>query len=255
MIDLQVPWRTCRFASLDLETTGTDVENDRIIEVGIVIFENGEVVDRFQRLVNPGVPIPKVVVEVTGIKDEDVAGAPTLDVIIDEIRSSIQGLPLLAYNHEFDLSILTSEFRRLGEVFEVPPCMDPLPFVWEYLRQPKITSDAKLVTAAAHFQVPLDAAHRADHDAEAAARVMFELPTVATLPDRLGDLLSVQRVLMQKVTDHFNRFRRNPNAASRANVLGQSEVVIELGAAYIYGEETDPIRALFQRIPDVRDRR
>jgi hypothetical protein len=60
---------------------------------------------------------------------------------------------------------------------------------------------------------------------------------------------------MQKVTDHFNRFRRNPNATPRANVLGQSEVVIELGAAYIYGDETDPIRALFQRIPDVRDRR
>jgi DNA polymerase III epsilon subunit family exonuclease len=255
MIDVQVPWRTCRFASLDLETTGTDVENDRIIEVGIVIFENGEVVDRFQKLVYPGIPIPKVVVEVTGITDEDVAGAPPLEAVIDDIRKYIRGLPLLAYNHEFDLSVLTSEFRRLGETFEVPPCMDPFPFVWEYLRNTKLTPNAQLGTAAAYFQIPLDAAHRADHDAEAAAKVMFELPTLATLPDKLGDLLSVQRVLMQKVTDHFNRFRRNQNAAPRPNVLGQSEVVIELGAAYIYGEETDPIRALFQRIPDVRDRR
>lgn len=255
MIDLQVPWRTCRFASLDLETTGRDVENDRIIEVGIVIFENGEVVERFQRLVHPGVEIPQVIVDLTGITNDDVAGAPPLEVVVDDIRKAIQGIPLLAYNHEFDLSVLTSEFRRLGKTFEVQPCMDPFPFVWEYLRTTKLTSDAKLGTAAAYFQIPLDAAHRADHDAEAAARVMFELPTLTTLPDRLGDLLSMQRALTQKVSDHFNRFRRNQNAAPRPNVLGQSEVVIELGAAYIYGEETDPIRALFQRIPDVRDRR
>ena len=254
MIDLQAPWRTCRFASIDLETTGTDVEKDRIIEIGIVVFEGGEIVDRWQQLVQPGISLPRVVVDVTGITDDELVGKPMLPEVVDEMLRRMEGMALLAYNHEFDLSIITSELRRLGRTFEVPPCMDPFPFVWEHLRRPGLTPNAQLGTAAAYLQVALDSAHRADHDAEAAARVMMELPTLTTLPERLGELLSVQRVLMQKLNEHFSRFRRNQTTA-RPNVLGNTEVIIELGAGYIYGDETDPIRALYQRVPDTRDRR
>ena len=255
-MNLQQPWREARFVAVDLETTGTDTQNDRIIELGLVTFDNGEVVDRWQQLINPTIPLPEASSQVTGIKQEDLDGQPVLAAVLDELQRRLSGHVLLAYNCEFDLGVLKSEFERHGREFPIPPCLDPLPFVFEHLRIAGLTRDAKLGTAAEYLKIPLDNAHRADHDAEAAGRVLFELPSVTTLPDSLADLLQVQAVLLKKMNDVFAQFRRrrDPGASARTSELGSTEVVIELGAAYIYGDETDPIRALYQRVPDARDR-
>lgn len=250
-VELDVPWATTRFASFDLETTGTDTANDRIIEIGVVVFENGEVVDRYQQLVDPERPLPDEVVAVTGIRPEDLVGKPKLAEVIDAFLARLDGTVMLAYNHDFDTGILRSELARLGRDTELPPCLDPFPFCWEYLRAAKLTKNAKLTTVCEYLSIPLDEAHRADHDAEAAGRVLLELPQVATLPPQLSDLLQLQAALAQKLQEHFNRFRRNKGAAR--SVLSGGEMAIELGAAYLYGDEADPIRALFLRVPDVRD--
>ncbi|MCB9519666.1 MAG: 3'-5' exonuclease [Myxococcales bacterium] len=252
MIDLARPWRECRVVSFDLETTGTDVENDRIIEVGVAIFEGGEVVERWQQLVDPEIEVPEIVTQVTGIKTSDVAGQPVLASVVETMLGYLGQGVLLAYNHEFDTRLLASELRRIGREFELPPCLDPFPFVYEHFREKQVTRNAQLGTICEHLEIPLDAAHRADHDAEAAGRVMFELPNHIVLPDGLGDLLQIQRVLLRQVTEKFNRFRRGREGAR--NTLGAvDEIIIELGAAYIYGDEADPVRALFSRVPDVRD--
>ena len=84
----------------------------------------------------------------------------------------------------------------------------PFPFCWEHIREQKLTRNAKLTTIASYMGIPLDEAHRADHDAEAAARVMLELPNHAVLPNSLQDVLAVQGALMQKLQERFNRQRR-----------------------------------------------
>lgn len=251
-MDLSADWQRSRIVSFDLETTGTDTANDRIIEVGIVTFEGGELVDRYQQLVDPQRELPAEVVEVTGIQPEELVGQPTLDQVIDEVLARFEGGVLLAYNHEFDIGVLTSELGRLGREVELPPCLDPFPFCWEHIREEKLTRNAKLTTISEYMGIPLDEAHRADHDAEAAARVMLELPNHAVLPTSLRDVLAVQAALMQKLQERFNRQRRMRGGEGRS-VLSGGEVRIELGPAYLYGEETDPLRALFQRVPDVRD--
>jgi DNA polymerase III alpha subunit (gram-positive type) len=253
VFDLSQPWQSSRFASFDLETTGTEAGVDRIIEIGIVVFDGGEVVDRYQQLVDPEMELPPVITEVTGIKADDLVGQPKLAEVIDEAMARLTAQPILAYNHEFDTRMLRGELQRLGRGDELPPCLDPFPFCWEHLREKGLTKNAQLGTISEFMAIPLDAAHRADHDAEAAGRVMLKLPEYVLLPDSLEQLLSLQAALMQKVNERFARFRRNkPNAGG---VLSGDDVRIELGAAYIYGDETDPIRALFSRIPDVRDLR
>lgn len=245
------PWAGARFASFDLETTGVDTENDRIIEIGVVVFEGGEIVDRWQQLVDPEVPLPDIITEVTGIKPEDLVGQPKLEEVADKLIEYVESDLLLAYNHEFDTSMLRSNLKRIGRPVELPPCLDPFPFCWEHLREKQLTRNAQLSTVCEYLQIPLDAAHRADHDAEAAGRVLLELPNHVVLPDSLGDLLQVQAVLLRQALEKINRFRRNRSGGR--SMLNAGEVVIELGAAYIYGDETDPIRALFSRVPDLRD--
>lgn len=252
-IDLSVPWQTARFAAFDLETTGRDPAQDRIIEIGLVVFEGGEVVDRWQQLVDPGVKLPDVIVELTGITDDDLKGQPVFADVVDELMSRIEGQPLLAYNHEFDTGMLAGELQRLGRPVELPPCLDPFPLCWEFLREPGLTSNAKLGTISEFLNIPLDAAHRADHDAEAAGRVLLALPDHAALPESLDGLLQLQRALMQKVNERFARFRRGRDGENKRSVLGNGELVIDLDAAYVYGSEPDPVRALFKMIPDVRD--
>ncbi len=248
--DLSQHWQTSRFASFDLETTGTNPQEDRIIEVGIAVFENGEVVDRYQQLVNPGIPIPEESVSVTGITDDDVRDAPTFEELADELAGRLGRDILLAYNHRFDTSFLAEEMRRANTPYVPPPCLDPMPFCWVHLREKKITKNAQLGTVCEFFEIPLEAAHRADHDAEAAGRVMLRLPDVAVLPPTLNELLQLQRGLSQQTEQAFARFRRGK---SDGPVLSSGEITIELGAAYLYGEETDPIRFLYKRLPDVRD--
>ena len=248
--DLSQPWQSARFAAFDLETTGTNPETDRIIEVGIAVFEQGEVVDRYQQLVNPGIPIPQESVSVTGITDADVADSPAFATIADELAQRLGDDILLAYNHRFDTAFLAEEMKRAGTDYTAPPCLDPMPFCWVHLREKKITRNAQLGTICKYFDIPLEAAHRADHDAEAAGRVMLRLPDVAVLPPTLNELLQLQRGLAQQTEQAFARFRRGK---SDRPVLSSGEVTIELGAAYLYGEETDPIRFLYKRLPDVRD--
>lgn len=251
MIDMQQPWAKARFVSFDLETTGTDRDNDRIIEIGVVVFEDGEVVDRWQQLVDPEVPLPDIITDVTGIKAEELVGQPKLEDVADKLIEYLGSGLLLAYNHDFDTSIVRAQLERIGRSTELPPCLDPFPFCYEHLREQKLTRNAKLTTVCEYLDIPLDSAHRADYDAEAAGRVMLELPNHVVLPESLGDVLNVQRALLQQVEEKFARFRRG-REGGRA-MLASGEVVIELGAAYFYGDEADPIRALFGRVPDVRD--
>jgi DNA polymerase III epsilon subunit family exonuclease len=249
-VDLTQSWTTARFAAFDFETTGTDTENDRIIEVGIVVFDNGQIVDRYQQLVDPQRDLPDIIVDVTGIKPEDLEGQPVFADVADRVMELLRDTLLLAYNHEFDTSVLSAELARIGKAEALSPCLDPFPFVYEHFREAGLTRNAKLTTISEHLGVTLDSAHRADHDAEAAGRVLLELPNHVVLPERTDEFLQVQRALLQAVTEKFNRFRRN---RGDGRALNSAEILIELGAAYLYGDEADPVRALFSRIPDVRD--
>jgi DNA polymerase-3 subunit epsilon len=253
MIDLSQPWTTARWVAFDVESTGRDRFEDRIVELGLVTFEGGEVVDRWQSMVNPGRPIDPEASKVSGITDDDVKDAPPLETVLPTLLEKIAGAPMLAYNHDFDLGMLAAEMARLGQPWSPPPCLDPLPFVWEHLRDRRLVPNAKLGTAAAYLQVSLDQAHRADHDAEAAGRVMLALRDVADLPESLDDLLKVQAVLHAKVEERFARMR-GARTGERGPVLGAA-TAIELGPAWLYGDEPDPIRALFLRVPDVRHAR
>lgn len=108
---------TTEFAFLDIETTGGNSSRDRITEIGIRFWRDGEVVGEWQTLLNPDARISPFIERFTGISNEMVAQAPRFEDIADELESQLEGKVFVAHNARFDYGFIKSEFRRLGRLF------------------------------------------------------------------------------------------------------------------------------------------
>src|SRR5271167_4965556 len=102
-------------AFFDLETTGTDIATDRIVEIAVIKLLPDGTEETFHTLVNPGVPIPASASEVHGICDRDVQGKPTFGQIAERLEQFLNGCDLAGFNMvRFDFPLLKAEFRRAG---------------------------------------------------------------------------------------------------------------------------------------------
>jgi DNA polymerase-3 subunit epsilon len=206
------PWQEIDIALLDVETTGRDASVDRVVEVGIVVGRNGEVVARYNWLINPGIPIPAEVSAVHGITDEMVKDKPRFEAVAPEIAQALRGCIPAAYNALFDRAFMMSEFSRAkADVTGVPALtrevewIDPL--VWARDIQHDEKSRA-LGDVAARLGVKLEQAHRASDDAEAALRVMYMLGRDPRVPRAYGALVQEQRRLSQAQADQRRMWRQ-----------------------------------------------
>ncbi|HEX6122601.1 MAG TPA: 3'-5' exonuclease, partial [Ktedonobacterales bacterium] len=96
--------------ALDLETTGLHPEHDAIIEIGAVKFAGDEVLDTFEALVAPAIPLPYRIQRLTGIAPAKLRGAPPLVTVLPRLREFLGDLPLVGHNIPFDVAFL----RRVG---------------------------------------------------------------------------------------------------------------------------------------------
>lgn len=97
------------YVAIDLETTGTNPAEDRIIEVGAAKVECGRVVSTFSTFVNPQISISPRITSLTGITDEDVAGAPVIADIIADMIAYTKDVPILGHNVIFDYSFIKKQ--------------------------------------------------------------------------------------------------------------------------------------------------
>ncbi len=166
----------------DLETTGVDVENDRIVTAHVGVLDaDGHVVDARDWLADPGVEIPAGAAAIHGISTERARaeGAPAPRVVAEVVEALsalfAAGIPVVAYNAPFDFSMLKNEAVRHGvaPIHAPSPVIDPLVVdkTFDRYRRGKRT----LSVVAEHYAVPLDAAHEACADAVAAGRLALAL--------------------------------------------------------------------------------
>lgn len=107
------------FTIVDVETTGGSPFFNRVIEVGLLRVEKGEVIEEYKQLLNPGIPIPEFITNMTGISDGDVADQPTFEDIADELLQKFEDSIFVAHNSQFDYGFLKEEFRRIGYGFNM----------------------------------------------------------------------------------------------------------------------------------------
>lgn len=117
MTDELALFASTTFAFLDIETTGGSATSDRITEIGIRFWRDGEVVGEWQTLVNPQTRISPFIENLTGINNALVADAPVFADIADDLRQQLDGKVFVAHNARFDYGFIKSEFRRLGQPF------------------------------------------------------------------------------------------------------------------------------------------
>ncbi|MFN3988036.1 MAG: exonuclease domain-containing protein [Rhodocyclaceae bacterium] len=108
------------FVLIDLETTGANPAHDRITEIAMLRIEHGEIVDRWEHLVNPGCSIPRLIQDLIGITNDMVRDAPPFAALADEVRRRLAGAVFVAHNARFDYGFIRNEFARIGEDFDAP---------------------------------------------------------------------------------------------------------------------------------------
>ncbi len=156
---------------LDFETTGLNTQKDRIIEIGAVKLWNGQVVDSFGMLVNPGCVLPPKIVEITHITDQMLRDAPTAEVAVPQLLKFMDGCPIAAHNAKFDCAILESELKRQGIDYTAPR-LDTLTLsrkLYPDLKSHRLGSVCK------RLGVSLKDAHRAVNDAAATAQCLARM--------------------------------------------------------------------------------
>ena len=152
------------YVVLDLETTGLNCFYDRIIQFGGVKVEHGMVTESLSVYINPERPLPKKIVQVTGITDSELADKPTIDKAIDRILSFLGDSILVTHNADFDFSFLQQTLLRLGRPLLKNPVIDTLSLSRYLFPESKRHSLGSLCR---NMEVAYneDEAHRADYDA------------------------------------------------------------------------------------------
>ena len=102
------------YAIVDIETTGGYASSHGIIEVSIKIFDGETIIEDFESLINPGIPIPKYIQAFTGITNDMVVDAPSFEVVAEKVFTLLQGNIFVAHNVNFDYSFLKSHLEYYG---------------------------------------------------------------------------------------------------------------------------------------------
>ena len=166
------------YVVFDIETTGFSPDVNHIIEIGAVKVENGKIVDRFSTFVNPKVPIPYRIEELTHINDSMVMDAPTIDVVLPKFLEFCEGCVMVAHNADFDVSFIKRKALLLGIDFN-PTYVDTVAMA-RYLL-PSLNR-FKLDTVAKAVGVNLNNHHRAVDDAACTAEIFVKF--IVMLEDR-----------------------------------------------------------------------
>ena len=153
--------------ALDLETTGLDPRKDAIIEIGAVRLRDGQIVDEYTQLVDPGVSLPPVITDITGIRPDQLFGMPSIRAVLPDFIRFVGSAPVIGHNVDFDLNFLA-----------------PQGTLRDNLRLDTLELAAVLVPRAARYSlgnlvnelgIELKQAHRALDDARATAQLYWRL--------------------------------------------------------------------------------
>ena len=166
------------YVVFDLETTGFSPETNRIIEIGAVKVQNGKIVDKFSTFVNPQVPIPFRIEQLTSINDSMVIDAPVIADILPEFMKFCEGCVMVAHNADFDMSFIKKNCQRL-DIPCKPTIVDTVALARVLL--PNLNR-FKLDTVAKALGVSLKNHHRAVDDAGCTAEIFVKF--IEMLRDR-----------------------------------------------------------------------
>lgn len=184
------------FAIIDIETTGGRPARDKITEIAVILHDGEKILRRYETLINPEVPIPYGITELTGITNEMVREAPRFFEVARDLVELTEGHIFVAHNVRFDYGFIQEEFRRLG-----------YSFIRKQLCTVRLARKAfpgyrsySLGNLIAHLQLNAGDRHRAMGDALATADLFQRILQSETGRENIGSMvnLGVRESLLPK---------------------------------------------------------
>ena len=260
----------------DIETTGLKKKQEVIIEIGAVVLKDGKVTESFNTFVSPGRILNPEIIQLTGITDEMLQGAPTQEQALRAFLDFVGDRPLAAHNAEFDMGFIAEGCRRYGIPFE-KTSVDTLILAQNLLPE---LGKYKLDIVAEHLQLPAFNHHRASDDAATVAYMlvpffrMLEEQGVHTLqqinpamPPLRGKgkakrqpkhliilaknqvgLRNLYKLISLSHLEHFKRYPIIPKSLINANreglIIGSACEAGELFGAVVDGKEMEELKRI-----------
>ncbi|MDE6498980.1 MAG: 3'-5' exonuclease [Muribaculaceae bacterium] len=236
----------------DLETTGTNITHDRIVEISFVkLMPDGTVIEKSRRI-NPEMPIPAEATAVHHITDEDVAGEPTFAMVAKSLAQHFEGCDFAGFNsNRFDLPLLDQEFNRVGVEFDFSRAHFVDVQTIYHKREPRT-----LVAAYKYYcDKNLEDAHSALADTRATYEVLLaQLEHYGDLPENVEEL--AEYASQNKNVDFMGRLVYDENGCEIINFgkyKGRKAAeVLERDPGYyswiMSGDFTNNTKAAFTRI-------
>ena len=249
-------WKDATVFVFDTETTGTNVNKDRIVELGAAYFVGGEPGNTHRMRINPGQPIPAEATRIHGISDDDVRDKPTFEVIaerfVDHLTGKICGdeqLVLVGYNGAgFDAPIVNKELERAEQSHRIEPSrvLDVLVFVRWHHRGKR---GRKLTDMCSFYDVALVDAHSALADAYSTGQLLFKMIEAERIPDTVEAAYEEQARLSTLIDAEWAQW-------SYWLFRDRESEQLTIGAGKYCGQllenvDTDYLRYLLQTIPDL----
>lgn len=197
MLQLKKP-----LAFIDLETTGTNLGSDRIVEVAIVKILPDATRSVKRKIINPEMAIPTAASDVHGITDEMVKDAPTFKQVANELKQMLDGCDIAGYNsNRFDIPLLMEEFLRVGVEFDMKGRkMLDVQKIFHQMEQRTLSAAYKF-----YCNKKLEGAHSAEVDASATYEILLaQLDHYPVLGNSLDSILKV--IGDEMVVDFARRF-------------------------------------------------
>lgn len=180
-----------RFIAFDIETTGTYPDVDKIVEIGAVRFENGQIHSTFVTLIDPKDKIPAAASAVNGISDEMVMGKPTIDEVLPSFAEFCGSDMLVAHNASFDAQFITNAVKRFETEAPKGSVIDTLAISRKVFAG---LPNHKLGTLIQHLKMPATGFHRAEADAVYCGKLFMELVkriSIGGQPPKLENLIAL----------------------------------------------------------------
>ncbi len=187
------------YVVFDIETTGFSPNVNKIIEIGAVKVEKGKITEKFSTFVNPQVPIPFRIEELTSINDEMVVNAPTIDVTLPQFMEFCKDCVMVAHNADFDMSFIMNNCDKLGIEHDFT-YVDTVALARILLTN---LNRYKLDTVAKAVGVSLENHHRAVDDAGCTAEIFVKF--VKMLKDRGAETLDAVNALTASSADNIKK--------------------------------------------------
>ena len=191
----------------DLETTGTNITSDRIVEIAMIKIYPDYSEEEYCKRVNPGIPIPPEITEIHGISNEDIANSPRFEEIAEEVLNFIADGDLGGYNsNKFDIPVLAEELMRAGLAVDFS--------IRKFVDVQNIFHKMEQRTLAAAYQFycnkSIENAHSALYDAKATWEVLkAQLDRYTDLSEKVDELSKFSTVGNFTLLDFAGRIAKN----------------------------------------------